>query len=118
MKDGRTHLAHKAEHAVDLATGAVLAVTLRGADEGDAATRPAPPLDSESRPQLKAFAHGGAEVGVGFGRYAPRRDDQSSHMNIVLNTESVWLGLYISPKIVFERVQVFLCPDDFEPRSV
>src|SRR5713101_7431140 len=27
MKDGRTHLAHKAEHAVDLKTGAVLAVT-------------------------------------------------------------------------------------------
>ena len=28
MKDGRTHLAHKAEHAVDLDTGAVVAVTL------------------------------------------------------------------------------------------
>jgi len=35
MKDGRTHLAHKAEHAVDLASGAVLAVTLQGADTGD-----------------------------------------------------------------------------------
>src|SRR5229473_2973429 len=34
MKDGRTHLAHKAEHAVDLDTGAVLAVTLQGADRG------------------------------------------------------------------------------------
>jgi transposase len=38
MKDGRTHLAHKAEHAVDLQTGAVLAVTLQGADQGDTAT--------------------------------------------------------------------------------
>jgi len=28
MKDGRTHLAHKAEHAVDLDSGAVVAVTL------------------------------------------------------------------------------------------
>ena len=27
MKDGRTHLAHKAERAVDLDTGAVVAVT-------------------------------------------------------------------------------------------
>jgi hypothetical protein len=27
MKDGRTHLAHKAEHAVDMETGAVVAVT-------------------------------------------------------------------------------------------
>jgi transposase len=35
MKDGRTHLAHKAEHAVDLDTGAVVAVTVQPADEGD-----------------------------------------------------------------------------------
>jgi transposase len=38
MKDGRTHLAHKAEHAVDLDTGAVVAVTLEGADQGDTTT--------------------------------------------------------------------------------
>jgi transposase len=40
MKDGRTHLAHKAEHAVDLDTGAIVAVTIQGADEGDAHTLP------------------------------------------------------------------------------
>lgn len=38
MKDGRTHLAHKAEHAVDLDTGAVVAVTIQDADEGDTTT--------------------------------------------------------------------------------
>jgi len=38
MKDRRTHLAHKAEHAVDLDTGAVVAVTLQGADKGDTTT--------------------------------------------------------------------------------
>ena len=38
MKDGTTHLAHKAEHAVDMESGAVLAVTLQGADLGDPAT--------------------------------------------------------------------------------
>src|SRR6266699_5617170 len=38
MKDGRTHLAHKAEHAVDVDTGAIVAVTLQGADEGDTTT--------------------------------------------------------------------------------
>jgi transposase len=38
MKDGRTHLAHKAEHAVDLSSGALLAVTLQPADEGDTTT--------------------------------------------------------------------------------
>jgi len=35
MKDGRTHLAHKAEHAVDLETGATVAVTVQPADRGD-----------------------------------------------------------------------------------
>src|SRR5947199_5380594 len=38
MKDGRTHLAHKAEHAVDLETGAIVAVTVQGADQGDSTT--------------------------------------------------------------------------------
>src|ERR1700709_84401 len=38
MKDGRTHLAHKAEHAVDLETGALLAVTLQGGAAGDTST--------------------------------------------------------------------------------
>ena len=38
MKDGRTHLAHKAEHAVDLDTGALMAVTLQPADVGDTTT--------------------------------------------------------------------------------
>jgi len=35
MKDGRTHLAHKAEHAVDMETGAIVAVTVQPADRGD-----------------------------------------------------------------------------------
>jgi len=38
MKDGRTHLAHKAEHAVDMETGAVVAVMVQGADQGDTTT--------------------------------------------------------------------------------
>ena len=38
MKDGRTHLAHKAEHAVDMDTGAIVSVTVQGADCGDTAT--------------------------------------------------------------------------------
>jgi len=35
MKDGRTHLAHKAEHAVDMDTGAIVGVTIQPADRGD-----------------------------------------------------------------------------------
>lgn len=38
MKDGRTHLAHKAEHAVDMDSGAVVAVTVQPADRGDTAS--------------------------------------------------------------------------------
>jgi transposase len=38
MKDGSTHLAHKAEHAVDMTSGAVIAVTLNAADQGDTTT--------------------------------------------------------------------------------
>jgi transposase len=38
MKDGRTHLAHKAEHAVDLSSGALLAIMLEPASEGDTTT--------------------------------------------------------------------------------
>ena len=35
LKDGRTHLAHTAEHAVDLETGAVVSVTVQDADDDD-----------------------------------------------------------------------------------
>jgi transposase len=38
MKDGRTHLGHKAEHAVDMETGAVIAVTVQPANAGDTQT--------------------------------------------------------------------------------
>ena len=40
MKDGRTHLAHKAEHGVDMDTGAIVSVTVQDASDGDSATLP------------------------------------------------------------------------------
>jgi hypothetical protein len=40
MKDGRTHLAYKAEHAVDLESEIIVAVTLHRADQSDAKTLP------------------------------------------------------------------------------
>src|SRR3982750_809774 len=40
LKDGRTHLAYKPEHAVDLDTGAVVAAEMHSADRGDTATLP------------------------------------------------------------------------------
>lgn len=41
LKDGRTHLAYKPEHAVDLDTGAIVAAAIHPADLGDTATLPA-----------------------------------------------------------------------------
>jgi transposase len=40
LKDGRTRLAYKPEHAVDLDTGAIIAATVHPADQGDTATLP------------------------------------------------------------------------------
>jgi transposase len=54
MKDGRTHLAHKAEHAIDLETGAIVGVTVQGADEGDTTTIQA--TLPEAAEQLEAVA--------------------------------------------------------------
>jgi transposase len=48
MKDGRTHLAYKAEHAVDLDSGLVLAASIHPADTGDTATL----IDSVLRTQV------------------------------------------------------------------
>jgi transposase len=38
LKDGRTHLAYKPEHAVDLDTGVIVAAALHPADKGDTTT--------------------------------------------------------------------------------
>jgi transposase len=40
LKDGRTHLAYKPEHAVDLDTGAIVAAEVHAADQSDTATLP------------------------------------------------------------------------------
>jgi transposase len=70
MKDGRTHLAHKAEHAVDLDTGAVVAVTLQGADQGDTTT-----LD-------ETLSEAGMAVAALVGREAEQRPDEKPKVNV------------------------------------
>jgi transposase len=70
MKDGRTHLAHKAEHAVDLDTGAVVAVTLQGADQGDTRT-----LD-------ETLCEAGIAVEDLAGREAELRPDDPPQVNL------------------------------------
>src|SRR5229473_2561756 len=70
MKDGRTHLAHKAEHAVDLDTGAVVAVTLQGADQGDTTT-----LDA-------TLCEAGMPVAEQVGREAELRPNDKPKVNV------------------------------------
>jgi len=40
MKDGRTHLAYKVEHSMDLETGAMVSAVIHPADHGDTETMP------------------------------------------------------------------------------
>ena len=54
MKDGRTHLAHKVEHGVDLETGAILGVTVQDASEGDSATLPETLTEVPSRSRRRS----------------------------------------------------------------
>src|ERR1039457_6035494 len=70
MKDGRTHLAHKTEHAVDLDTGAVVAVTLQGADQGDTTT-----LD-------QTLCEAGMAVAEQIGREAEQRPGDEPKVNV------------------------------------
>ena len=70
MKDGRTHLAHKAEHAVDLDTGAVVAATLQGADQGDSKT-----LD-------KTLSEAGMAVAELIQHEAKQRPEQKPKVNV------------------------------------
>ena len=77
MKDGRTHLAHKAEHAVDLDTGAVVAVTLQGADQGDTTT-----LD-------ETLGEAGMAVAEQVGREAELRPNQEPKVNVAGIEETV-----------------------------
>src|SRR5205807_4464540 len=70
MKDGSTHLAHKAEHAVDMDTGAIIAVTLQGADQGDTTTI------------LQTLAEAGEQIAEQIGREAERHPEGESQVNL------------------------------------
>jgi len=94
MKDGRTHLAHKAEHAVDLDTGAVVAVTLREADKGDTTT-----LD-------RTLYEAGEAVAELVGREAERHSESAPKVNVAGIEEMVADKGYHSGAVV-ERVKSY-----------
>jgi len=95
MKDGRTHLAHKAEHAVDLETGAIVAVTLEGADQGDTTTIEQTLIEAAER--LEAAA---AEAEREGERVAPMLEviaDKGYHSNeVVTDLKALEIRSYIS----------------------
>jgi len=94
MKDGRTHLAHKAEHAVDLDTGAVVAVTLQGADQGDTTT-----LD-------ETLCEAGMAVAEQVGREVELRPHEEPQVNVAGIEEMVADKGYHSGAVL-ERVKSY-----------
>jgi transposase len=88
MKDGRTHLAHKAEHAVDLETGAVVGVTVQDADEGDTTTSRETLIEAAEQIETVLPDGDGLEEVVG---------DKGYHSNdSLVDLEAVGVRSYIS----------------------
>jgi transposase len=94
MKDGCTHLAHKAEHAVDLDTGAVVAVTWPGADQDDTTT-----LDT-------TLCEAGLTVAELAGREAELRPDHEPKVNVTGIEELVTDKGYHSGAVI-QRVKSY-----------
>ena len=93
MKDGRTHLAHKTEQAVDLTTGAIVSVTVQGANQGDTSTLGKTLKDAETQiervqKRTRACHPGGLQEVVG---------DKGYHSTAVLQElDAAGLRAYIS----------------------
>jgi transposase len=88
MKDGRTHLAHKAEHAVDLETGAIVGVTVQDADDGDTTTSIETLIEAARQVEAVQPDGDGIEEVVG---------DKGYHSNqSLLDLEAVGVRSYIS----------------------
>jgi transposase len=88
MKDGRTHLAYKPEHAMDLDTGAVVAAELHPADQGDTTTMPGHPG------QRRRASRGGGHLADARGA---RRVDRRQGVSLARRTESTrWWAVEVS----------------------
>jgi len=96
MKDGRTHLAHKAEHAVDMETGAVVSVTLQPADRGDTSSL-AETLDEVGAVLEDIIEDSEAADGLSESLLSELVTDKGYHSNAVLKTQhQAGLRTYIS----------------------
>lgn len=94
MKDGRTHLAHKAEHAVDLDSGAIVALTVQDASVGDTATI----MDtlSEAEGQLGKLQRKASLEGLVHGMEEVVADKGYHSDDVLLGLAEVGLRSYVS----------------------
>jgi transposase len=94
MKDGRTHLAHKAEHAVDLDSGAIVAVTVQDASIGDTGTI----MDTlaEAEGQLVKLQRKAALESLVEGMQEVVADKGYHSDDVILGLEEVGLRSYVS----------------------
>jgi len=94
MKDGRTHLAHKAEHAVDLESGAIVAVKVQDASVGDTGTI----MDTlaEAEGQLGQLQRKASLAGLVHGMEEVVADKGYHSDDVVLGLEEVGLRSYVS----------------------
>jgi len=92
MKDATTHMAHKAEHAVDMDTHAVVAVTVQEADQGD--TRTIYETVAEAVENLREVREGAEGVSEGIREIVA---DKGYHSNDVLrDMAEIGLRTYVS----------------------
>ena len=99
MKDGRTHLAHKAEHAVDLETGAIVGVTVQAASEGDTTTIVETVADAGERIAETAAETNNEEAGERVNPEGPSEivTDKGYHSrNVVSDLSEAGLRTYCS----------------------
>jgi len=93
LKDGRTHLAYKPEHAVDLDTGVIVAAALHPADQGDTTT---------IEGTLTAAEKNLAQVGAAPTNQEPSElvADKGYHSRAVLKSldDGVWKTRIAEPK--------------------
>ncbi len=96
MKDGRTHLAHKAEHVVDLDTGAIVAVTVQETDGGDSASSKAT-LQEALDVIADVMEDAEAAAALGPTVFAELVADKGYHSNEVLQAQAeLGIRTYIS----------------------
>jgi transposase len=97
MKDGRTHLAHKQEQAVDLDTGAVLAVTLAGGTAHDTHTLAGTLSETTATMATVRPASAGAPAAIVAAQVANTVADKGYHSNAVMaGLAAVGLRSYIA----------------------